>query len=92
MLCVDTFDTSDLAEEQEISNFFDEGNVADIFGSFNEDIKEAETSDESCSSSLRTSFCEPSVLLITNHPHNKTVRPSPRRFYPFRGISTQTSR
>mmetsp|Transcript_6037 Transcript_6037/g.19506 ORF Transcript_6037/g.19506 Transcript_6037/m.19506 type:complete len:181 (+) Transcript_6037:48-590(+) len=35
---------------------------------------------------------EPSVLLLTNHAHNKVVRPSPRRHYPFRGVSSQTSK
>jgi hypothetical protein len=42
--------------------------------------------------SFSASFTEPSMLLIANHPHNKSIRPSPRRFYPFRGVSTQTSK
>ncbi len=56
--------------------------------SLDEDIKDAIENNGSFSGS----FNEPSMLLIANHPHNKSIRPSPRRFYPFRGVSTQTSK
>jgi hypothetical protein len=91
MLCVESFEESDRAREQESSNFTDEECVNALLSGFDEDIKD-EVQGESCSSSFSASFYESSVLMITNHAHNKTVRPSPRRFYPFRGISTQTSR
>ena len=43
-----------------------------------------------CCDSDSGKVCVKQMLFITNHPHNKVHRASPRRNYPLRGCSDQT--